>query len=364
MTLLQNDVARFKSISTFSETEKGHYMAGLISGDGYFSERGELSIAFHRKDRIAIENIIKALNAGVISDLKKEQTSKLRFNGKDLKKMIKLINGKLVGTVKVLQLVESKIAEKFQIIVKPALLSIDVNNYWLAGFLDADGSVSIALSQPNSKKFNWTLRVEINFSQKNPELLYLIAALFPGKKVYKNPLKDGRVCYSVPFSSMKDFPFWIHYLTLFHLQGRKYWQFLKVKECFALLLEAQNSSLQFVTREIKLTLKQKKQTRDKLIANARQLQVELRAMIIPESIREKVIPMFINRYSLTLLEMDQIDDFLQNSKLTFTKIAQKVNISRDLLYRYRQNPDRYRSKPLIDPEFRRQNTKLGKKSPK
>ncbi len=45
MTLLQNEIARFKSISTFSETEKGHYLAGLLEGDGYFSKKGELSIA-------------------------------------------------------------------------------------------------------------------------------------------------------------------------------------------------------------------------------------------------------------------------------------------------------------------------------
>lgn len=152
-TLLQNDVARFKSISTFSETEKGHYLAGLIEGDGYFSEKGELSIAFHRKDRIAIDNISKALNARVISDLKKQETSKLRFNGKDLYKVIQLINGKFVGTSKVRQLMESKIVEKFQIVVQPALLAINVNNHWLAGFLDSDGCVSIALVNPNLKSW-------------------------------------------------------------------------------------------------------------------------------------------------------------------------------------------------------------------
>jgi len=94
----------------------GHYLAGLIEGDGFFSPKGELSIAFHRKDRIAMENLIQALDAGVLSDLKKEQTSKLRFNGKHLEKVIKLVNGKLVGTAKVSQLTD-RCAEKFKIMV-------------------------------------------------------------------------------------------------------------------------------------------------------------------------------------------------------------------------------------------------------
>lgn len=186
---------KFPSISTFSEEEKGYYLAGLIEGDGYFSPKRELSIAFHRKDRIAVENIIKALDAGIISDLKKQPSCKLRFNGKDLEKVIKLVNGKMVGTAKVAQLIESKCAERFKIPVKPALLAIDIANHWLADFLDSDGCVTIELRQPKSKNYSWTLRVGVIFCKKNPELIYLIANLFKNKKVYKSSLQDGRVSF-------------------------------------------------------------------------------------------------------------------------------------------------------------------------
>lgn len=75
-------------------------MAGLIEGDGYFSRKIELTIGFHRKNRIAIKNIIAALKAGVISDSQTQQCSKLRFTGKDLEKVIQLIN---IGWTKVTQ---------------------------------------------------------------------------------------------------------------------------------------------------------------------------------------------------------------------------------------------------------------------
>lgn len=61
-------------------------MTDIIEGDRHFALKGGWNIAFYKKGQIAIENISKALNVGVISDLKKQQSSKQRFNGKDLKK--------------------------------------------------------------------------------------------------------------------------------------------------------------------------------------------------------------------------------------------------------------------------------------
>lgn len=239
---------------------------------------------------------------------------------------------------------------------------INTNNHWLAGFLDSDGSVGIELSQPKSKKLAWTLRVTVSFCQKNPELIYLIAGLFSEKKVYKSVFKDGRTSFSVCFSSHTELPFWINYLTKYHLQSRKHRPFLKVKECFDLILEAKKP-LNAVISQPKLTQQQKKKARIGLIQKAQQLQVELRSMEIPDEVREKVIPMYAGRFSLTLVEMDQIDDYLENSQLSFSQIAKDLHLSRDLLYRYRKNPDRYRAKALIDPALRRQNTQRGPKSP-
>lgn len=265
------------------------------------------------------------------------------------KKEIQLVNGKFVGTPKVTQLIESKCAEKFNILVKPVLLSINPNNYWLAGFLESDGCIFIEITKRSSY---FHLRVKVVFSQKNPELLYCIANLFPGKKVSKSIDKNGNICFTVGFTSLKEISFWVNYLQHFHLQGRKYWQFLKMKECFHLILQARKEQV------LKITPAQKKQNREKLLEKASQLQKELREMEIPLSVRKKKIPLYAGRFSLMLKEMDQIDELLANSQLNYGKIAEAMGISRDLLNRYRKNTERYRSKPLIDKTLRRQNTKF------
>lgn len=158
---------------------------------------------------------------------------------------------------------------------------------------------------------------------------------------------------------MEQILFWVNYLSVYHLQSRKYWQFLKAAECFFLMLEAQKWKLQSATSKTKLPTNQKKQARNELITKARQLQVELRAMEIPQSVRENAIASFVGRFSLTLAEMNQIDDYLEDSELSFVQIAQKMNISRSLLYRYRKNHELYKSKPLLNQTFRRPNTKFG-----
>ena len=98
--------------------------------------------------------------------------------------------------------------------------------------------------------------------------------------------------FSVVFSSQKELPFWINYLTKFQLQSRKYWQWLKVKECFSLILETKNVE-QTNVFQTWLSFEQKKQTQEVLIFKARKLQNELKKMEIPYSVNEKKnIPLF------------------------------------------------------------------------
>lgn len=51
--------------------------------------------------------------------------------------------------------------------------------------------------------------------------------------------------------------------------------------------------------------------------------------------------------------MYKIDIYLIEKKLNFTQIAQKMGITRDLLYRYRKKTALYKSKTLQDINFRR-----------
>lgn len=323
------------AFSQFSEEEKGYYLAGLIEGDGYVSYY-QLTISFHRKDRIASENIIAGLGFGTISDPKKEQSSALIFRGKALERLIHLINGKFVGNFKINQLIESGCAKRFNINILPPTFQIDINSHWLCGFMDSDGHLSINIIKSNQFPKKKSLNVLVNFTQKKRLLLDLIASLFENQKVNRRPLKDGRISHAINFKSQQKMIFWMNYFNRFHLQSRKYWQFLKLKECFCLIQE-------------------KKHLTEVGGMKIKSLQTALRNISIPESSRQIKIPLstITKRFSLTDFEMNLIDTLLKEEKQTYVAIAKKVGISRDLLYRYRKKKELYRSKPLQNKNFRR-----------
>ena len=253
-------------------------------GDGNFA-RDQLRISFHRKDRIAAENIIYVLGYGTITDKKKEQCSVLIFCGKNLENIINLINGKLVASFKVNQLIDSGCAKRFNIDVLPPSGKINLKSHWLCGFMDSDGHIGIYIyNKIDTTTFD--IRFVINFVQKESFLLELIVALFKTHKIHRNPLKDGRLSYALTFTSQKTLKTWMSYFNSYHLQSRKYWQFLKFKQCVFLVWEKQRNLLELQV-----------------------LQQKLRHAIIPESARKLEIPFSFDnpRFSLTKNEMDQID---------------------------------------------------------
>ena len=103
--------------------------------------------------------------------------------------------------------------------------------------------------------------------------------------------------------------FWINYFNRFHLQNRKYWQFLKLKECFCLI--------------------QKKEHLTQVgLIKIESLQTALRNISILESYRQIQIPLstITKRFSLTDLEMDLIDTPLKEKKPTYVAIAKKIGV--------------------------------------
>lgn len=82
-----------------SQTELGHYLAGLIEGDGHFS-KNQLIISSHIKDKPVLEALRKHVGYGTIKPYS-QQSNALRFvisSKAGLRRVLKLINGKLNGT--------------------------------------------------------------------------------------------------------------------------------------------------------------------------------------------------------------------------------------------------------------------------
>jgi len=140
-----------KHLKPISDNHFGSYLAGLIDGDGHFSSNLQLSISFHLNDislayfikkRLGFGNIYKIKNAYNLVISKKE----------GLIYVLHLINGKL-RTYKYDQVINNILSHpKFKDIrsershIKFRLdLTGDLNNYWLAGFTDADGSFHIKI---------------------------------------------------------------------------------------------------------------------------------------------------------------------------------------------------------------------------
>ena len=74
----------------------GHYLAGLIDGDGHFSSKQQLVIVFHSSDAFLAYYIKKRLGFGNVKKVKDKNAFILVIAArKDLEKVINLINGKI-----------------------------------------------------------------------------------------------------------------------------------------------------------------------------------------------------------------------------------------------------------------------------
>ena len=99
-----NKLKQYKPFHKLSEAEKGHYMAGLLEGDGYLGS-GKASIAFNRENRVVAENLCFYFRDTIYGRTEERSTKcELNISGNGLRERIRLINGQLVGNDKVKQL--------------------------------------------------------------------------------------------------------------------------------------------------------------------------------------------------------------------------------------------------------------------
>jgi LAGLIDADG endonuclease len=130
-----------------------YYLTGLIEGDGYISitkeDRVILGITFNIKDKPLAEKLLEFIGKGSIVR-RKSNSIELRFSAlKSLKFIINLINGKFrTPKIEQLQKLIDWMNKKHSLNIEklPLDKSSLLNNYWLAGFIDADGSFYIRYS--------------------------------------------------------------------------------------------------------------------------------------------------------------------------------------------------------------------------
>jgi len=148
------------------------WLAGLIDGDGCFllNKKGyaSLEITMDIRDEHCL-NIIKNIYGGSLKLRSNDNAIRYRLHHKSgLLKLIHNINGLIRNPSRILQL--NKICVQYNInIIFPTKLTYE--NAWLAGFFDADGTITI------NKSNN---QLSISASQKTTQILEPLVELYGG----------------------------------------------------------------------------------------------------------------------------------------------------------------------------------------
>jgi hypothetical protein len=224
-------------IKPLTDETFGQYLAGLIDGDGSIVKRS-LVIAFNALDASLAYYIKSQLGYGSVKKVKSKKAVIFIITKREgLEKVINLVNGKLRIQYKI-DAIDKHILNVYNtpLEIKEKLhinTSSDLNNYWLAGFIDADGTFQIKVL--NRVKPNGSTYIEISLYlqlvHKNRQLLDVIKEKLGGNIGYsKSP--DTYSYNSTSFGSAKKV---IEYLDIYHMLSSKYLNYIKWRKVYILV---------------------------------------------------------------------------------------------------------------------------------
>lgn len=215
-----------------NEASFGHYLAGLIDGNGYFDHKQQLIIVFNYLDASLAYYIKQRLGFGSVRKLKNKNALLLIISSKEgIKKIICLISNK-IRTKNILNQVNlyisnntnyTKLETNINLNLEPTLL-----DYWLAGLIDAKGSFQIkTLDSLNSAKIGLNLQID----HKEKWILTLIKNFLGGNISYDSNQNNYFYCTSSYGSARKT----IKYLNSFHLLSCKYTDYFKWRKVYTII---------------------------------------------------------------------------------------------------------------------------------
>ena len=235
-----------------NDEQLGHYLAGLIDGDGHFSSAQQLVIAFSSTDSFLAYYIKSRMGHGNVKKVKNKNAYLfIVSNKKGMLRLIDLINGKLRTKHKYNQLIDNILNNEKYIEIKKInfFLNLDdnLNNYWLAGFSDADASFQIKIIKRINRN-NSEIRLNFQIDQKKKDVLILIKDFIGGNIGYRKN-QDTYYYGSTSFGSAKNV---INYFDHFHLQSRKHISYLRWRKVYRLIQNKEHLTEKGLAKIIKL----------------------------------------------------------------------------------------------------------------
>jgi len=234
LPLISVHVANHKT--TLTDNEFGYFLAGLIEGDGWFGYK-QLYIIFAEQDTSLAYFIKKRIGYGNVYKIKdKKAVRYVCKNMKGLSTILSLINGKLVSSYKYDQLVKHNYNDIFNIIIKLPLKTLSLDNYWLAGFTQADGCFHISVVHSKTHKTGYSVRLEYSLKQNDELPLKLL--LDNLKMGNLSQYSSGIWCYkSTGFKTAASL---INYFDEFNLSAGKYKSYLKFRKVYIMITEGKH----------------------------------------------------------------------------------------------------------------------------
>lgn len=240
-----------KHLKPLNDEQFGHYLAGLIDGDGHFSSKQQLVIVFNSLDVSLAYYIKEKIGFGTVKEVKGKNAFLLIIAAKEgLKKVINLINNKIRTENKFNQITNNILNhESFKEFSNTINLKLNLDknlrNHWLAGFSDADASFQIKIINRNER-----IEVRLNYQidQKKNALLLLIKDFLGGNIGYRKS-QDTYYYGSTSFGSAKNV---INYFDYFHLLSSKHINYLKWRKAYIIIQNRDHLKKDGIEKIIKL----------------------------------------------------------------------------------------------------------------
>jgi hypothetical protein len=246
-----------KHLKPLNDDQFGHYLSGLIDGDGHFSSKQQLVIVFHSLDASLAYYIKERIGFGNVRKVKDKNAFLLIIGArKGIEKVINLINGKIRTENKFSQIINNILSHKNYIEFGKTInfqvnFNNDLKNHWLAGFSDADASFQIKIVNRSNRAALPEVRLNFQIDQKKNSVLLLIKDFFGGNIGYRKS-QDTYYYGSTSYGSAKKV---INYFDQFHLLSSKHINYLKWRKAYLIIQNKDHLNQDGLSKIIKLKSK-------------------------------------------------------------------------------------------------------------